>query len=314
MLALHASADAVEYRLKVASVFDQALTSFLGYGELNDGATGPGFQRLGAFLNEGSGDRGMIVTQRPLTSVPDSIARAWGGVAVTAPIARGGVVSYWDEVRWDGKPGERSIWIVKSDGRMRPQSIKHVVLAGTTPLTIEQPYTADCGKIRVPGAEDGDPVDGISGVAAVISGTSTSPRASTCATGSASWSARTAMRCCRTSSTSSCEQGPSPPPSRSCSRGAAAMRRRREAAPASSGPTDRSRHLARALTGALLLSRERAPLARRVGRRRRRARPARPGCRPRTARASRMCCRRPPSRRASRSSRTRCGSTCSTTC
>jgi hypothetical protein len=92
----------------------------------------------------------LFVTQRPLASVPDSIARAWGGVAVTAPIARGGVVSYWDEVRWDGKPGERSIWIVKSDGRMRPQTIKHVVLAGTTPLAIEQPYSADCGKIRVP--------------------------------------------------------------------------------------------------------------------------------------------------------------------
>jgi len=150
VLTLHASADAVEYRLKVASVFDQALTSFLGFGELSDGATGPGFQRLGAFLNEGSGDRGMIVTQRPLAAVPASIARAWGGVAVTAPIARGGVVSYWDEVRWDGNPGERSIWIVKSDGRMRPQAIKHVVLAGTTPLTIEQPYSADCGKIRVP--------------------------------------------------------------------------------------------------------------------------------------------------------------------
>ena len=150
VLAMRTPAAAVEYRLKVASVFDQGLTSFLGYGELNDGATGPGFQRLAAFLNEGSGDRGMIVTQRPLTSVPDSIARAWGGVAVTAPIARGGVVSYWDEVRWDGNPGERSIWIVKSDGRMRPQAVKHVVLGGTTPLTIFQSYSADCGKIRVP--------------------------------------------------------------------------------------------------------------------------------------------------------------------
>jgi hypothetical protein len=150
VLALQAPADAVEYRLKVASVFDQSLTSFLSYGELNDGATGPGFSRLGAFLNEGRGHRGMIVTQRPLTSVPDSIARAWGGVAVTASIARGGVVSYWDEVRWDGKPGERSIWIVKSNGRMRPQAVKRVVLAGTTPLTIYQAYSADCGKIRVP--------------------------------------------------------------------------------------------------------------------------------------------------------------------
>lgn len=150
VLALQAPAAAVEYRLKVVSVFDQALTSFLSPGELYDGSTGPGFQRLDAFLNEGSGHRGAIVTQRPLTSVPDSTARAWGGVAVTAPIARGGVVSYWDEVRWDGKPGERSIWIVKSAGRRRPQVVKHVVLAGTTPLTIYQAYSADCGKIRVP--------------------------------------------------------------------------------------------------------------------------------------------------------------------
>jgi hypothetical protein len=150
VLAIQAPAAAVEYRLKVASVFDQALTSFLSANELYDGSTGPGFQRLDAFLNEGRGDRGMIVTQRPLTSVPDSVARAWGGVAVTAPIARGGVVSYWDEVRWDGKPGERSIWIVKSDGRMRPQAVKHVVLGGTTPLTIFQSYSAGCGKIRAP--------------------------------------------------------------------------------------------------------------------------------------------------------------------
>jgi hypothetical protein len=149
-LALPAGVGAVEYRLKVASVFDPSLTSFLAPGELNDGATGPGFQKLSAFLDEGSGDRGMIVTQRPLAAVPDSIARAWGSVSVTAPIARGGVVSYWDEVRWDGKPGERSIWIVKSDGRMRPQVIRHVVLGGTTPLSIEQPYSADCGKVRLP--------------------------------------------------------------------------------------------------------------------------------------------------------------------
>lgn len=150
VLAIQAPAAAVEYRLKVASVFDQALTSFLAPRELYDGSTGTGLQRLDAFLSESSRDRGAIVTQRPLTSVPDSIARAWGGVAVTAPIARGGVVSYWDEVRWDGKPGARSIWIVKSDGRMRPQAVKHVVLAGTTPLTIYQSYSADGGKIRVP--------------------------------------------------------------------------------------------------------------------------------------------------------------------
>lgn len=143
-------AVAVEYRLKVASIFDQSLTSFLGNGELADGATGPGFQRLEAGLDQGSVDRGALVTHRPLSAVSDSIARAWGGIAVQAQIARGGVVSLWDEVRWDGRPGERSIWIVKLDGRERPQAVKHVVLRGSTPLTIYRPYAVSCGKTRVP--------------------------------------------------------------------------------------------------------------------------------------------------------------------
>jgi hypothetical protein len=150
VLALEAPADAVEYRLKVANIFDEAMTSFLSFGESNDGATGPGFQRLAALLDQGSGDRGMNVTHRPLNAVPDGIARAWGGVAIRAQIARGGVNSYWDEVRWDGKPGERSIWIVKPNGRESPQAVNHVILKGTTPLTLYQPYSVGCGKNRVP--------------------------------------------------------------------------------------------------------------------------------------------------------------------
>ena len=158
VLAVGTPAGAVEYRMKVANIFDQAMMSFLSRGELDDGATGPGFQRLAARLDEGSGDRGMNVTHRPLNSVPNSIARAWGGVAIPAQIARGGVVSYWDEVRWDGRPGERSIWIVKPNGRESPQAVNHVVLKGTTPLTLYQPYTAACGTSRVPVMQLGIPL------------------------------------------------------------------------------------------------------------------------------------------------------------
>ncbi len=150
VLAASSSAFAVEYRLKVASIFDESLTSFLAYGELDDGATGPGLQRLEARLDQGTVGRGVMVTHRPLSSVPDSIARAWGGIAVPAQIARGGVVSFWDEVRWDGRPGERSIWIVKPVGRQRPQAVKHVVLRGKTPLTLYRPYAVSCGRTRVP--------------------------------------------------------------------------------------------------------------------------------------------------------------------
>ena len=158
VLAVGTPAGAVEYRMKVANIFDQAMMSFLSRGELDDGATGPGFQRLAGQLDQGSGDRGMNVTHRPLTAVPASIARAWGGVAIRAQIARGGVVSYWDEVRWDGRPGERSIWIVKPNGRESPQAVSHVVLKGTTPLTLYQPYTVGCGKNRVPVMQLGIPL------------------------------------------------------------------------------------------------------------------------------------------------------------
>jgi len=149
-LAASGPASAVEYRLKVASIYDQSLTSFLSAGELGDGATGAGFQKLEAALDEGTIGRGTMITHRPLRSVSDGIARAWGGVAVQAPIAKGGVVSFWDEVRWDGRPGERSIWIVKPNGRERPQAVKHVVLKGGTPLTLYRPYAVSCGKSVVP--------------------------------------------------------------------------------------------------------------------------------------------------------------------
>lgn len=149
---------AVEYRLKVANVFDDAMMSFLSPGELHDGATGPGFQRLAALLNQGGGDRGMNVTHRPLSAVPVEIARAWGGVAIQAPIARGGVVSFWDEVRWDGKPGERSIWIVKPNGLENPAAVNHIVLKGTTPLALHQPYSVGCGTNRVPVMQMGIPL------------------------------------------------------------------------------------------------------------------------------------------------------------
>jgi len=158
VLAVGTPAGAVEYRMKVANIFDQAMMSFLRRGELNDGAKGPGFQRLAAQLDQGRGNRGMNVTHRPLSAVPDGIARAWGGVAIQAQIARGGVDSYWDEVRWDGRPGERSIWIVKPTGRENPQAVNHVVLKGTTPLTLYQPYTAACDTSRIPVMELGIPL------------------------------------------------------------------------------------------------------------------------------------------------------------
>jgi hypothetical protein len=75
------------------------------------------------------------VEYRPLVaSVFDSIARAWSGVGVHADIVRGGVdAGRWDEVRWEGKPGERSIWLIKATGNNRRQSVQRVTIAERSP-------------------------------------------------------------------------------------------------------------------------------------------------------------------------------------
>lgn len=146
LLLAGAPAQAVEYRLLVANIYDRALTSFVSVSELYDGASGPGLDKIEQSLDTGAMDRGVILVQRPLRSVPASIARAWGGVAVAADILRGGIdTPSWDEVRWQGKPGERSIWIVKSSGNVRPQQIVRVTLKGAGPMRLFQPYTVTNG-------------------------------------------------------------------------------------------------------------------------------------------------------------------------
>jgi hypothetical protein len=134
-------ARAVEYRLLVASVFDTALTSFVTVKELDYGATGPGLVRLETGLDTGEIDWGAMPAGRPLTSVPESIARAWGGVAIRADIARGGIsVGRWDEVRWQGSPGQRSIWVIWPIGANRPEAVSRVTLQGTDAVRLYPPY------------------------------------------------------------------------------------------------------------------------------------------------------------------------------
>ena len=139
---LPGTAQAVEYRLFVASIYDTSLTSFVSVSELNYGATGPGLQRLETAITNGEIDWGDMPVGRPLTSVPASIARAWSGAGIRADILRGGVdVSRWDEVRWDGKPGERSIWLIKATGSPRPQSVQRLILeGGAGPVRLYPPY------------------------------------------------------------------------------------------------------------------------------------------------------------------------------
>ena len=139
-------ASAVEYRLQVVSVLDDAFRSFMKPGEAADGATGPGLQRLEASLDTGDFPKAVLLYDRHLQAASESTARAYGGVPVRADVKRGGEQKRrWDEVRWDGTPGEQSVWVVVPRTR-RSGELFRVALRGAGPIRHWLPYATSNGR------------------------------------------------------------------------------------------------------------------------------------------------------------------------
>ena len=139
------SAWAVEYKLQVVSVHDDALKSFFKLGEARDGASGPGLDRLEASLDKGDFPKAVLLYDRHLQAAREALAIAWGGVPIRAEIQKGGDgKNLWDEVRWEGKPGEQSVWVVFPDGT-RPQELVRMALKGNGPIRHFRPYSTPGG-------------------------------------------------------------------------------------------------------------------------------------------------------------------------
>jgi len=130
---------AVEYRLQVVSVFETTFYSYLKPGELADGASGAGLDRLEANFDRGELPDGGILSDRRAGPVQDNIARAYGGTPVVASLKPGGGSRSpaWDEITWDGKPGERSVWIVAPILRS-VQEFERVALKSTSTGPLRQ--------------------------------------------------------------------------------------------------------------------------------------------------------------------------------
>jgi hypothetical protein len=149
VLATAAPASAVEYRLQVVSLFTTAFTSFLRPGELKDGASGPGLDRLEASLDGGRMPTGAILFDRRVQPVRESLSRAYGGSRVIPEMKPGGEgAAVWDEIVWDGKPGERSVWVVPPTIR-NVQELYDSALKGTGPLRHFQAYGFPTNGTRV---------------------------------------------------------------------------------------------------------------------------------------------------------------------
>jgi hypothetical protein len=142
MCALDVSAAAaVDYRLLVASMWDEAFTALLGPGALSDGATGHGLDTLASRLDAGAMPRGALLFERHVAAAGVDIASAWGAAPQQALVKLGGGRGDpWDEVRWQGTPGEHSIWIITPRSR-QPQQVRHLALGGAGSLRYAQPYT-----------------------------------------------------------------------------------------------------------------------------------------------------------------------------
>jgi len=145
-----APAAAIEYRLRVANVRDEAFTSFLTSGELHDGATGPGLDRLESSLDTGAFPRAVLLYDRHLQAASESTARDYRAVPVRADVKPGGEgKDRWDEARWEGTPGEQSLWIVAPQGR-RPGELYRVAVHGRGPVRHFLPYGASSGSYKLP--------------------------------------------------------------------------------------------------------------------------------------------------------------------
>jgi hypothetical protein len=134
-------AQAVEYKLQVVNLWDTALAAYAKTDELRDGGSGPGLERLEAGLDASTVPSGVVLGDRTLRWAGETVAHAYGTVRVLADIVPGGQAQgRWDEVRWEGKPGERSVWVVAASGNGRPQRLYRVVLKGEGPPRQFMPY------------------------------------------------------------------------------------------------------------------------------------------------------------------------------
>jgi hypothetical protein len=131
----------VEYRLRLVSLRHDAFASYLSTAELANGASGPGLMRLAAAADSGALERGVVLYDRHLDPAPEALARAFGATPVDARVRLGGGGrDVWDEARWRGRPGERTVWVVVPRMR-RAQEVRRVGLSDVTALAQYQPAT-----------------------------------------------------------------------------------------------------------------------------------------------------------------------------
>jgi hypothetical protein len=124
------TAQAVQYRLEVANISDDAFFRFV-QGPIGNGEGELAMPELARRLDDGTVDRGALLYDRDILVAGPTVARAWGAVPVQPtgpfPVQEPGD---WKTVTWEGVPGQRTVWIVMPE-TMNHNWAKSLALAGT---------------------------------------------------------------------------------------------------------------------------------------------------------------------------------------
>ncbi|MBI4610246.1 MAG: hypothetical protein HY726_14700 [Candidatus Rokubacteria bacterium] len=113
VLACPLAAAAVEYRLRVASLYEEAFYALLGADGTRREGPVQGPPRLIEALDRGEVPVAVLLGDREVVAARPGVASAFGAVRVRAESVQEREDKIgWSELRWQGKPGEQSVWVI----------------------------------------------------------------------------------------------------------------------------------------------------------------------------------------------------------
>ncbi len=128
LLGITGPAQAVEYRLQVANLYADSFVHYFD-GPIGTGSGELVMDRLGRELDTGQTPNGALLSDRRFRYGWEAVAASFRAVKVIAEIKPGEGSRRWDEVAWEGNPGERSVWVI-APTTTHTQEVLHVALQG----------------------------------------------------------------------------------------------------------------------------------------------------------------------------------------
>jgi hypothetical protein len=113
-------AAGAEYRLRVANLHESAYFAYAERPRTGNRRSGFSLTRLEEALGRAAVPPAVFVANRVLEPADSTTARAFQAAEIVASPAPGRATQ-WQEARWDGKAGQRAVWVIRGDGIHQPE-------------------------------------------------------------------------------------------------------------------------------------------------------------------------------------------------